>query len=153
MLSPKQAARPQPQSAPVISRNRDGSLQNPQAFLDACLSNPASMAQMPPAIRDAISSGDIDSLQTVFRQAQREAEQRQMQSQLIRPGEDPMDPEVQVNLVGIHFEVRVCDMLTTHSAEGASQIVQSDHSRLKMFLSNKLQIHASRQMVSSKMLW
>ena len=53
------------------------------------------MAQMPPAIRDAISSGDIDGLQTVFRQAQREAEQRKMESQLIRPGEDPMDPEVQ----------------------------------------------------------
>ena len=79
-----------------MARNRDGTLQNPQAFLDSCLSNPAAMAQLPPNLRDAVSSGDIDSVQGVFRQLQREAEQRQMEAQLIRPGEDPMDLEVQV---------------------------------------------------------
>ncbi len=100
MLQPRQAARPQPQQAPSLARNRDGSLQNPQGFLDACLSNPATMAQFPPAIRDAVTSGDIEALQTVLRQSQREHEQRQMEAQLIRPGEDPMDLEVQV-LIGV----------------------------------------------------
>ena len=79
-----------------MARNRDGTLQNPQAFLDSCLSNPAAVAQLPPNLRDAVSSGNIDSVQGVFRQLQREAEQRQMEAQLIRPGEDPMDLEVQV---------------------------------------------------------
>jgi len=99
MLEPRPAARAQPQQAQqtqAMARNRDGTLQNPQAFLDSCLSNPAAMAQLPPNLRDAVSSGDIDSVQGVFRQLQREAEQRQMEAQLIRPGEDPMDLEVQV---------------------------------------------------------
>ncbi|DBB00046.1 TPA: DNA damage-inducible protein 1 [Trebouxia sp. C0004] len=81
-----------------MARNRDGTLQNPQAFLNSCLSNPATMAQLPPNLRDAVSSGDIDSVQGVFRQFQREAEQRQMEAQLIRPGEDPMDLEVQARI-------------------------------------------------------
>lgn len=99
MLQPRPVARPQSQQAQQtqpMARNRDGTLQNPQAFLDSCLSNPATMAQLPPNLRDAVSSGDIDSVQGVFRQLQREAEQRQMEAQLIRPGEDPMDLEVQV---------------------------------------------------------
>lgn len=99
MLQPRPAARTQPQQAQQaqpMARNRDGTLQNPQAFLNACLSNAATMAQLPPNLRDAVSSGDIDSVQGVFRQMQREAEQRQMEAQLIRPGEDPMDMEVQV---------------------------------------------------------
>ena len=99
MLQPRPAARAQPQQAQQtqpMARNRDGTLQNPQAFLDSCLSNPAAMAQLTPNLRDAVSSGDIDSVQGVFRQLQREAEQRSMEAQLIRPGEDPMDLEVQV---------------------------------------------------------
>ena len=99
MLQPRPAAHVQPQQAQQtqpMARSRDGSLQNPQAFLDSCLSNPATMAQLPPSLRDAVSSGDIDSVQSVFRQFQREAEQRNMEAQLIRPGEDPMDLEVQV---------------------------------------------------------
>ena len=99
MLTPQQAASSQPQQAPVNTRNTDGSLRNPQAWLDACLNNPASMAQLPPDIRDAVSSGDIDSLQAVFRQDKRETDQRRMEAQLIRPGEDPMDLEVQVRLL------------------------------------------------------
>lgn len=54
------------------------------------------MSQLPPALRDAVSSGDVDGVQAVFRQFHRDREQRQMEAQLIRPGEDPMDPEVQV---------------------------------------------------------
>lgn len=99
MLQPRPAECTQPQQAQQtqpMARNRDGTLQNPQAFLNFCLSNPATMAQLPPNLRDAVSSGDIDSVQGVFRQLQREAEQRQMEAQLIRPGEDPMDLEVQV---------------------------------------------------------
>lgn len=111
MLSPKQQARPQSQQQSQqqpqqpqqqqaqLSFNRDGTLQNPQAFLDACLSNPAGLSQLPPAIRDAVSSGDVSSLQDVFRQIHRDREQQRMEAQLIRPGEDPMDPEVQVFIV------------------------------------------------------
>ena len=111
MLAPKQQARPQhqqqhrpqqqqqQQQAPMAS-NRDGTLQNPQAFLDAVLSNPAGMQQLPPALRDAVSSGDINSIQEVFRRAHRDREQQQMEAQLIRPGEDPMDPAVQVQRFG-----------------------------------------------------
>lgn len=101
MLQPRPAAHVQPQQAQQtqpMARNRDGSLQNPQAFLDSCLSNPATMAQLPPNLRDAVSSGDVDSVQSVFRQFQREAEQRNMEAQLIRPGEDPMDLEVQARI-------------------------------------------------------
>ena len=88
-----QAQRPQQQPA---GRNQDGSLQNPQAFLDAVLSNPASMAQFPPNLRDAISTGDIDTLQGVFRALRRQEEAERAEAQLVRPGEDPMDPAVQV---------------------------------------------------------
>ena len=79
-----------------VGRNQDGSLQNPQAFLDAVLSNPASMAQFPPNLRDAISTGDIDTLQGVFRALRRQEEAERAEAQLVRPGEDPMDPAVQV---------------------------------------------------------
>ena len=99
MLSLKQPARAQPQQQqqqPQHLFNRDGTLQNPQVFLDSCLSSPAVMRQLPPALRDAVSSGDVDAVQAVFRQLHRDREQRQMEAQLIRPGEDPMDPEVQV---------------------------------------------------------
>lgn len=106
MLSPEQQARAQPQqqqaqqqqqqSQPQNSFARDGSLLNPQAFLSACLSNPAALSQLPPAIRDAVNVGDVDRLQQVLRQAHREREQQQTEAQLIRPGEDPMDMEVQV---------------------------------------------------------
>lgn len=110
MLSPKQQARAQPQQQPMqqqqqqpqapLAYNSDGSLQNPQAFLSACLSNPVGLRALPPAIRDAVSCGDINRVQDVFRQSHREREQQRMEAQLIKPGEDPMDPEVQVFL---HF--------------------------------------------------
>lgn len=108
MLSPKQQARAQPQQQPMHQQqqqqqqpqapafNSDGSLQNPQAFLSACLSNPVGLNALPPAIRDAVSSGDINRIQEVFRRSHREREQQRMEAQLIRPGEDPMDLEVQV---------------------------------------------------------
>ncbi|KAL3155331.1 hypothetical protein ABBQ38_010893 [Trebouxia sp. C0009 RCD-2024] len=108
MLSPEQQARAQPQqqqaqqqqqqSQPQNSFARDGSLLNPQAFLSACLSNPAALSQLPPAIRDAVNVGDVDRLQQVLRQAHREREQQQTEAQLIRPGEDPMDMEVQARI-------------------------------------------------------
>lgn len=94
--APQPRAQQQPQQQPV-SRNRDGSLQNPQAFLDAVLSNPASMAQFPPNLRDAISTGDIEAVQGVFRALQRQQEADREEAQLVRPGEDPMDPAVQVS--------------------------------------------------------
>lgn len=105
MLSPKHQARAQPQQQPIhqqqqqpqaLARNSDGSLQNPHGFLSACLSNPITVTTLPPALRDAVSSGDVERIQEFFRQAHREAEQHQQEAQLIRPGEDPMDPEVQV---------------------------------------------------------
>lgn len=104
MLSPKPQARAQPQQQPMQQQqqpqapafNSDGSLQNPQAFLSACLSNPVGLSALPPAIRDAVSSGDVNRVQEVFRQSRREREQQQTEAQLIRPGEDPMDLEVQV---------------------------------------------------------
>lgn len=86
----------QPQQQQPLRRNTDGSLQNPQAYLDAALSNPASMAQFPPNLRDAINIGDIEAMQGVFRALQRQAEADRAEAQLIRPGEDPMDPVVQV---------------------------------------------------------
>ena len=102
MLAPRQAPQQPQQQAPQqpqqqhLGRNRDGSLQNPQAFLDALLSNPAGLNQLPPQLRDAVNSGDVEAIQGVFRQLQRQAEAQQMEDQLIRPGEDPMDPAVQV---------------------------------------------------------
>lgn len=107
MLSPRHQARAQPQQQPTqqqqqqqpqaLARNSDGSLQNPHGFLAACLSNPITVTTLPPALRDAVSSGDVERIQEVFRQAHREAQQHQQEAQLIRPGEDPMDPEVQVH--------------------------------------------------------
>ena len=106
MLSRKHQARAQPQQQPMQQQqqqpqappdyNSDGSLQNPQAFLSACLSNPLGLSALAPALRDAVSSGDINQVQDVFRQSHREREQQRMEAQLIKPGEDPMDPEVQV---------------------------------------------------------
>ena len=104
MLAPRQAPQ-QPQQQPPQQPqqpqqppgyNRDGSLQNPQAFLDALLSNPAGMNELPPQLRDAVNSGDVEAIQGVFRQLQRQAEAQRAEDQLIRPGEDPMDPAVQV---------------------------------------------------------
>lgn len=115
MLSPKEQTHAQPQqqqaqqqqqqSQPQVPFAHDGSLLNPQAFLSACLSNPAGLSQLPPAIRDAVSVGDIDRLQQVFRQAHRDRQQQQMEAQLIRPGEDPMDLEVQVLPMASHSPV------------------------------------------------
>lgn len=114
MLSPEQQPHPQTQQQahgqhqqpqPQASLARDGSLLNPHAFLSACLSNPASLSQLPPAIRDAVSAGDVDRLQDVLRQAKRHKEQQQMEAQLIRPGEDHMDLEVQV--LPLHFVLQL----------------------------------------------
>lgn len=112
MLSPEQQPHPQTQQQaqhqqpqPQASLARDGSLLNPHAFLSACLSNPASLSQLPPAIRDAVSAGDVDRLQDVLRQAKRDKEQQQMEAQLIRPGEDHMDLEVQV--LPLHFVLQL----------------------------------------------
>ena len=109
MLSPRHQGRAQPQQQPTqqqqqqqqqpqaLARNSDGSLQNPHSFLSGCLSNPIIVTTLPPALRDAVSSGNVERIQEVFRQAHREAQQHQQEAQLIRPGEDPMDPEVQVH--------------------------------------------------------
>lgn len=104
MLVPRQAPQrqqsqpqPQAQAQQPSAKNRDGSLQNPQAFLAAALNNPAQMAQFPPALRDAVSSGDVESIQRVFRQLARQAEEQRMVDQLIKPGEDPFDAAVQVH--------------------------------------------------------
>ena len=105
MLSSKQQVHAQPQQQQMQQQqqrqappllNSDGSLQNPQAFLSAWLSNPVGLSALRPALRDAVSSGDVNRIQEVFRQEHREREQQQKEAQLIRPGEDPMDPEVQV---------------------------------------------------------
>ena len=105
MLAPKPQARAQPQQQQMqrqrqprapVALNSDGSLQNPQAFLSAFLSNPVGLSQLPPALRDAVSSGDVNRIQEVCRQLHRDKEQQRAEAQLIRPGEDPMDPEVQV---------------------------------------------------------
>lgn len=86
-----QLQRPQQQPQALT---RDGSLQNPQAFLHAALNNPAMLSQYPPAVRDAVSSGDIEAVQFTLRQMH---EADRMEAELIRPGEDPMDPAVQVH--------------------------------------------------------
>lgn len=83
---------PQPPQQHPAAVNTDGTLQNPQAYLHAALSNPAMLAAYPPEIRDAVSTGDIGAVQRAFQQMQ---ETDRMLAEVIRPGEDENDPEVQ----------------------------------------------------------
>lgn len=84
---------PQPPQQHPAAVNTNGTLQNPQAFLHAALINPAMLAAYTPEIRDAVSTGDIGAVQRAFQQMQ---ETDRMLAEVIRPGEDENDPEVQV---------------------------------------------------------